>query len=154
MQDKPGFKAEEVPEYLGRKTLAIILVIIGILMSLGGFFIGIYEAGSAYKSGGDPWVAFIACIIFISIPGIIMACYGEHYWKKVTHIMWTRQALREYGVVSLKQLQTTALEIQNKEDIKKLIEILETRFIKGEVSEEVYKELKSKLENKLKSLDN
>ena len=46
-----------------------------------------------------------------------------------------------------------AIKAENKK-IKKLIDVLEERFIQGEISEETYKELKEKYEKKQISIKN
>jgi hypothetical protein len=80
-REPAGFQASEISEYLARKVVAAIMCIIGfplLVVSLPLIFL-----------------AGLGLLIFGL--GAILCAYGQHYWEKVTSIMWTRQALREYG---------------------------------------------------------
>jgi len=47
-----------------------------------------------------PLIFYAGLGILTFLIGGLLIAYGEHYWTKVSIIMWTRQALREYGAVS------------------------------------------------------
>jgi len=82
-----GFRADEIPEYLTRKSEAIGYGISGFAAIGLGLLISLAGGGAI----GIP----------ILILGFVLIAYGSHYWSKVTHIMWTRQALREYEASSI-----------------------------------------------------
>ncbi len=89
MRDRgEGFKAREAVEYLGRKIFAVVLIITGLILGMLGVI--------AYV------LSFLMSIraILVAFIGFGLYLYGRHYWDKVTHVIWTRQALREYGVPS------------------------------------------------------
>ena len=58
-------------------------------MCFVGFSMWLFSAGE--NAGG-------LILLFIGLP---IALYGYHLWEKITFLMWTRQALREYGVPSI-----------------------------------------------------
>jgi hypothetical protein len=157
-----GFKADEIPEYLTRKSEAITMMVIGVVVGIGsgiaGLFLFSYE---------NPATSF-ALIFFGLITGSVLAAYGQHQWSKITHIMWTRQALREYGSPTIieekrsgkKISQPLKVEIlpednlvDKKQRIKELLEKLDERLVNGEIKEETYQELKSKYQTKLDTID-
>ena len=106
-----GFKPSEVPEYLGRKTLSIAAIAAGTLIML---FSGIRFLTSFFRDS-------ISCL-GLSI-GLLLFIYGEHYWSKVTHIMWLRQAFREYGLISMKEVRVEEdKDVILSENIDKMIE--------------------------------
>jgi len=88
-----GFKVGEIPEYLGRKTLSIVMMFVGFIILFFSFF----KLIASFFGDLHSYVGF-----FI---GMLMILYGEHYWSKVTHIMWLRQAFREYGLLSVKEVK-------------------------------------------------
>ena len=92
-----GFKYSEVPEYVSRKTQAILLVLFGVLLA----FVGAPLATFGILRSGEPSIDALTVGLFLFLVGLVLAIYGAHLWNKITHIMWTRQALREYGVPSL-----------------------------------------------------
>jgi len=98
-----GFEVSEVPEYIGRKMMAIFMIIFGVILMVVGFM-----AGIAVDSFGIILVSFLL--------GLIVTLYGLHYWSKVTHIMWTRQALREYGVPSRGHYLRYIMQVSRKLD--------------------------------------
>ena len=97
-----GFKPEEVPEYLARKTEAVVITIFGLLIMIGG---SVLTAATVRTERYVPILGRMsepnwAAVGFTFLVGLVIFAYGAHLWSKITHIMWTRQALREYGAPS------------------------------------------------------
>jgi hypothetical protein len=99
--------------------------------------------------------------------GLIITAYRVHLWNKITHIMWTRQALREYGVPSIfvkkaksqitlgknNILSDKESTLADKESLENYLEMLDRRLIEGKISETTYNELKRKFEVRLKRIE-
>jgi hypothetical protein len=155
----PGyFKADEIPEYLARKSEAIGIMVIGAIIAVVAPIVGFASLSfEAFIVGG------LVCIL-----GVVIMAYGKHQWNKITHIMWTRQALREYGATSIIEERRSGERISQplrveilpedtlvnkKRRIKELLEKLDERLVNGEIKEETYLELKSKYQTKLDKID-
>jgi RNA polymerase subunit RPABC4/transcription elongation factor Spt4 len=69
-------------EFVRRKIGAIVLILIGIF---GMIYSGYITITSKELAGG---------LILLCFFGFI-AIYGGYLWKKVTHVVWTKQAIRE-----------------------------------------------------------
>jgi uncharacterized membrane protein YidH (DUF202 family) len=161
-----GFKPSEIPEYLARKTEAIGITLFGILvMTLGSFIVALTFQNERYVpyigTVKEPNIIAVGITFFI---GLVIAAYGAHLWNKITHIMWTRQALREYGVPSIfvkevkSQLSLNSDDIHGNEEqtlgdseaLKAYLDMLDQRLVEGKISEATYKALKEKFEAKVK----
>ena len=81
--------AIEDREWARRKTEALIETIVGFIMMIPGpiLFITICDPCSVME------VSFAWVIFFI---GIAIFLHGYHNWRKISHIVWTKQAIREY----------------------------------------------------------
>jgi hypothetical protein len=111
------------------------------------------------------WGALIG-FFTIGLAGAFVADYGLRYWRKVDHIMWTRQALREYGVPSVLQQKPSSatepieyelvpdkLTLHNeKEKLQQCLDSLDQQLINGRMSEETYKRLYQKYEQRLREM--
>jgi len=85
--------AMEDIEYGKRKVEAIVITIIGIILTFPvSIIIGSYTMNF--------WV-----FLFLVIIGLMIVAYGSYYWHKVTHIVWTKQAIREYEERKLAAIQ-------------------------------------------------
>jgi hypothetical protein len=69
-------------EYVRRKSGAGLMIFVGILVLI---FFTIFGIGAAN----------IFLMILGLIIGLALIIYGSYVWKKVTHIVWTKQAIRE-----------------------------------------------------------
>jgi RNA polymerase subunit RPABC4/transcription elongation factor Spt4 len=69
-------------EYVRRKIGAAVLILIGIF---GMIYSGYVTITSKELAGGLILLCFFA----------FLAIYGGYLWKKVTHVVWTKQAIRE-----------------------------------------------------------
>jgi hypothetical protein len=163
-----GFKPSEIPEYLARKTEAIGITLFGILvMSAGSFIVALTVQNERYVpflgTVKEPnWLA-VAITFFI---GLVITAYGAHLWNKITHIMWTRQALREYGVPSIfvkeakSQVRLGSDDIPGdegsmlaeKETLENYLDMLDRQLAEGKISEATYTALKEKFEAKIKQV--
>ncbi len=85
---KDGFKVKDAGEFLGRKVLSILIGIGGLGVGIFGFYRAVVQES-------------ITPLLLWSIIAGAIIFYGVHYWKKVGHVIWTRQALREYGCPSI-----------------------------------------------------
>jgi len=161
-----GFKPSEIPEYLARKTEAIGITLFGILvMTLGSFIVALTVQNERYVpyfgTVKEPNFLAVGITFFI---GLIITAYGAHLWNKITHIMWTRQALREYGVPSIfvkeakSQVSLNSGDIHSNEGpiltdneaLKGYLDMLDQRLAEGKISEATYETLKEKFEAKIK----
>lgn len=89
IEPEGGFM-EETSEYLGRKMLSILMLLGGTIIL---FFSGLRLLGSFFTD----LISYVGCIV-----SLLMILYSVHYWEKVNHIMWARQAFREYGLITTK----------------------------------------------------
>jgi len=161
-----GITAPEYWEYKKRKAEARSETILGVLAIVGAVIlglIGIYQFNPI-------WILF-GIIVFIV--GIVLVWDADEKMKKIKHIYWTKQAIREYEEKKYRVLDTAQdegehaflpsngtvgpLEVEilpEKEDRKKkflkLLEKLDERLIEGEISEATYKELQEKYKSKIK----
>ena len=135
----------EVPEYYKRKIKAI-------LMAVGGFFIGGWgfmivlgaNISRSFGSSVPEWQEALGIIMCVF--GLISFLYGIHLWRKVTHIMWTRQAVREYGAPSIMEgKEVSKIKEDVPEQIKKLAELKS----QGILTEEEFQKKKAELLAKL-----
>lgn len=140
-----GFKPAEVPEYLSRKLQALLMFIFGALL------IG---ATIAYNDVQPVRPELLWGGI---VSGGLLVLYGWHWWNKITHIMWTRQALREYGVPSITIQEVPEepppkMEKTKEEEIKDKLRKLKDRLIKGEIDAQTYNDMKSELDQELEKM--
>lgn len=89
---KKNVRVRDVAEYGGRKTFAIVLWILAAFLFILFFFIGLASQ------------SFFLILIGLLL-AIFFGAYGGHYWKKVTFLMWTRQAMREYNAPRTRDVQ-------------------------------------------------
>jgi hypothetical protein len=160
-----GFKLSEVPEYLTRKTEAIGIMVFGLfVMIFGSIFVALVSSGVLWGPAKASQPPNFLAVIITFITGFVILAYGAHLWNKITHIMWTRQALREYGVPSIfvkeakRQLPLTSEEMPSDErfllddenSIERYLDMLEQRLLEGKISEATYMALKQKFEEKIR----
>ena len=81
--------AIEDREWARRKTEALIETIVGFIIMIPGsiLFLSTCVGNSVFC------VSFAWVIFFI---GIAIFLHGYHNWRKISHIVWTKQAMREY----------------------------------------------------------
>jgi len=83
------------------------MVIGGIFLLFLGIAAEYYIAYTYAKAGAcgrvPNWEAGYPVCGTLWLVGLILIVYGSYYWNKVTHIAWTKQALREY---EQKKIQT------------------------------------------------
>lgn len=187
-----GVTAPEYWEYQKRKAgaegeqiLGVVLLILGLLIGGWGFF---------QFRGPDIGAVIVGAILFFL--GIGTLADANEKLKKIEHIYWTKQALREYEESKYKVLEgmkresypntygeptlldrlfgrvgpkpvgireePTPIEVEiipeddltlQKERISNLLERLDERFVSGEVSEGLYKQLKSEYLTKLNEVE-
>lgn len=181
-----GITAHEYWEYQKRKATAQAEYFVGILMAIGGFgcLLGMFITGNGWLLWG---------FLFLVALGAIFLWEADEKLKKIQHIYWTKQALREYEESKYKILEGVekeahpsvseestrlgdlakffGLETREKrmpmeveklpednltserERISRLLEKLDERLVNGEISEDMYKELKSKYLTKLNEVE-
>ena len=85
--------AREDVEWAERKIGALIEAVIGFIMMPGSFLllIAFEESGIFYN---EMAAIFFVCSFFIC--GLAIFLHGYHNWRKISHIVWTKQAIREY----------------------------------------------------------
>jgi len=85
-----GVPPEDV-ELLRRRTGAVIMRVFGILMLIAFIPVGIY-----FGIETQSWQAGLTVGVVLLIVGSILEWYGGYLYRKYQHIMWTKQAIREY----------------------------------------------------------
>jgi hypothetical protein len=85
-----GVPSEDV-ELLRRRTSAVIMRVFGILM-----IIAFIPAGILFGIETHSFQAGITVGLLLLIVGSILEWYGGYLYKKYQHVMWTKQAIREY----------------------------------------------------------
>jgi len=152
------------PEYWElqkRKTEAygeMVIGFIAIIGSLGSFMGGIYN-----WNGGMMLLSFL-----FGIGGVIAFWDANTKLEQLKHVMWTKQALKEYDmskqnvknsitgsggkpIVEVIPDEIDHIQIQISET-EKILENLDKRLALGEISEKNYEVLKSKYDAKLNNL--
>jgi len=138
-----------------------------LVMTVGSFIVALTVQTERYVpfigTVKEPNFLAVAVTFFI---GLVITAYGAHLWNKITHIMWTRQALREYGVPSIfvkeakSQISLSSDDIlsdersmlADKETLEGYLDMLDQRLAEGKISEATYKTLKEKFEVKIKQV--
>ena len=224
-----GVQPEDV-ELLRRKTEAWGIELIGLLIMFPGslFFGVIVGLALSYQQYMWPFGyvttanhgAGILVGLFVATAGGIITWYGDYLAKKYTHILWTKQALREYeeeklrvtgaiermktrgmqkttagypgffetvrneGVFNILSLGLNALlkkredirpspppnvsvqpieyelvqedeqkgKNHEKEEIQRYLDLLDKQLVEGKISEDTYKQLHQKYEQRLKEI--
>jgi hypothetical protein len=85
-----GVPSEDV-ELLRRRTSAVIMRVFGILM-----IIAFIPVGILFGIETESWQAGLTVGVLLLIVGSILEWYGGYLYKKYQHVMWTKQAIREY----------------------------------------------------------
>jgi RNA polymerase subunit RPABC4/transcription elongation factor Spt4 len=75
-------------EYARRKIGAALMIIFGFII----FFVFIVISLGA---GSGNYVGAFTIIIFGCCISLFLIIYGSYLWRKVTHVVWTKQAIRE-----------------------------------------------------------
>lgn len=160
-----GITAPEYWEYKQRKSQAHLETVLGVLAMIGAAILGLMGLNPF-----NPTLLLFGGILFII--GIVLVWDADEKLKKIKHIYWTKQAIREYDEKKYRVLDTVQdegeraflhrsvmvepLEVEilpEKEDRKKtflrLLEKLDERLIEGKISEATYKELREKYKSKI-----
>lgn len=87
----PGGVPPEDIELLRRRIGAVFMRVIGILM-----LVAFIPAGIFVLIDTESWQAALIVVIILLVVGIILEWYGGYLYRKYQHIMWTKQAIREY----------------------------------------------------------
>jgi hypothetical protein len=85
-----GVPFEDV-ELLRRRTGAVIMRVFGILM-----IIAFIPAGILFGIETHSFQAGLTVGVLLLIVGSILEWYGGYLYRKYQHVMWTKQAIREY----------------------------------------------------------
>jgi hypothetical protein len=160
-----GITAPEYWEYQKRKAAAQTEEALGFIGSIFGF-IGFLASMGMQNMG------LLLFSIIIGLGGIIALLDGNEKMKKLKHVYWTKQAIREYEESRSRVLnrltdeagiepETKSVEVEiipedssfQREKILKLLEKLDERVSTGDITEATYKELKSKYEEKLRQTE-
>lgn len=149
-----GISTHEYWEEQKREAEADIERVVGIVLAIVGI-------------GG---IIYSPISLILTIIGAIAFWDGSVKIERIKHIVWTKQALREYGVeknsentninpgssydTTIKPKVTIIPEqdeinIKNISEIQGLLDELDKRFINGSISESNYNELKNKYIKKL-----
>ncbi|UCE16106.1 MAG: hypothetical protein JSV12_00335 [Candidatus Bathyarchaeota archaeon] len=166
-----GITAPEYWEYQKRKTKAQAENYLGVIACAVGV------GGALFSIFFEPFRLLLPLFVVMIIVGGFMVRDSNERLQKIKHIYWTKQALREYEEAKYKVLEGVESEASHsvgmtregyvpidveifeeddptpqKERISKLLDKLDERLVSGEISESIYKELKSKYQAKLKQM--
>jgi len=153
---REGWKAGEAAEYAARKGKAVLMVVLGIII------VPVAALFAAFSGDGG---VIIICSFYPLAAFLIL--YGLYYWKKVNHIIWTRQALREFGVNPggttdvVKNQSENPMNYSSSRDLSKIknlskkekINKLEQLLLSDKITEKTYLELKEKYDKQSEEED-
>jgi hypothetical protein len=104
-------------EYLRRKSAATAEWIAGIVMVVASLALLVGSCATSFSSSGSSTSDVLAVMGYVLfVVGIVLIIHGRHVAGKISHIVWTKQALREYEqskakiIASEAQLQASELK--------------------------------------------
>lgn len=153
-----------------RKAGLIIVIVLGVISILASWPMALVMGADVESPCGttrEP--SYAACALFF-FGGVALVAYGSYAWSKVTHVEWTKQAIREHEeqeqavTHAVRQyyegkreaapapLDEVGLEARRAE-LMEVIELLDKRFLEGKIGQEVYKQMKDDYATKLTLLE-